>query len=162
VQIEWSMGEHGVEGFQAHIACPPELSVLKWSHSTAKTDPFALALQGCLRDSPEPGIAATWTWMFPCIDSYKPAAETKPVYAVQLARVLVSGRIHVDASVHLGTVTRSVVSDLVRCGSAMRSESFVTERLTELVRRSEGLARLSQPSPRCSKSMIAITRIALR
>jgi len=36
--------------------------------------------------------------MFPCIDSYKPAAETKPVYAVPLARVLVNGRIHVDAS----------------------------------------------------------------
>jgi len=28
--------------------------------------------------------------MFPCIDSYKPAAETKPVYAVPLARVLVN------------------------------------------------------------------------
>jgi len=86
-------------GFQAHIACPPEAIRVEMEPTRrTKTDAFALALQGCLRDSPEPGIAATWTSMFPCIDSYKPAAETKPVYAVPLARVLVNGRIHVDAS----------------------------------------------------------------
>jgi hypothetical protein len=49
--------------------------------------------------------AVMWTPVFPRIDGYKPAANTKPVYAVQFARVLLDGHIRVDVSVLLGSAT---------------------------------------------------------
>jgi hypothetical protein len=44
-----------------------------------------------------------WTPMFSRVDGYQPPDGSKPVYAVQFARVLVDGAIHVDVTVLLGS-----------------------------------------------------------
>jgi hypothetical protein len=46
-----------------------------------------------------------WTPMFSRIAGYQPPDGSKPVYAVQFARVLVDGAIHVDVTVLLGSAT---------------------------------------------------------
>src|SRR5438445_1667395 len=76
-----------------------------------------------------PRRASMWTPHFPRVDGYQPAEGARPVYAVQIVRVLVGRDINVDVSVLLGSAEQPgvpVASVVISPGSHVVIDGLTT------------------------------------